>query len=482
MIRNKVLMRVLALFVVSILILALAACGQTQKDTGTENKDTTAVASTQETTQQETAPNVKITLWGKPNSDAPAWAKEYWDYAVQSYKTKYPNVEIEDLSVAPGADWKQQYDKSLMAGDAPTVYSGFSYSDVQTRAKNGMAADITEFVNNWDLKKAGKVYSTFDDALQVNGKWYAIPSSPFVYSICYNKATVQAGGGDINNLPKTWDEFAALGQKITDKSIPRFGNIMVGMEWCAWAFTPWVWSAGGEMVRANGDGTYKIAFNEDPAVDAAMFWHDMVWKYNMTQKDVLEDFGTVVEDLTSGRGAFGWGDATWFQGPAKEKYGAKDDNFGTMGVPVKDSSISTPAAIAGCDVYVFDPKANKDQLQAAWNFAQMFTYDEKVTMGIYKIIAKANSLDSRPCARLDLTEKKYALTNWSDSLRKEFAQISKYAKPEPFCNNWNDLKNAIVKPLQTILLGEKLTREDVKKILTDCAEDLYKKYPESFKK
>jgi hypothetical protein len=55
------------------------------------------------------------------------------------------------------------------------------------------------------------------------------------------------------------------------------------------------------------------------------------------------------------------------------------------------------------------------------------------------------------------------------------------AQPEPWCPNWNDLKNEIVKPLQTIYLTENITRDDAKKLLTDCAQTLCTKYPTSFR-
>ena len=60
--------------------------------------------------------------------------------------------------------------------------------------------------------------------------------------------------------------------------------------------------------------------------------------------------------------------------------------------------------------------------------------------------------------------------------------MMKVARPEPFCPNWNQLKDEIVKPLQTIYLTKGITRDEVKKLLDDCAEAMYQKYPDSFKK
>jgi len=46
------------------------------------------------------------------------------------------------------------------------------------------------------------------------------------------------------------------------------------MEWSAWEFTAWVWSAGGEMVKKKEDKYWRITFNEAPGIDAVMLWHD----------------------------------------------------------------------------------------------------------------------------------------------------------------------------------------------------------------
>ena len=126
------------------------------------------------------------------------------------------------------------------------------------------------------------------------------------------------------------------------------------------------------MVRKNDDGTYKIAFNEPEGVDAAMFMNEMIWKYKMTQKDVLMSIG----DL----------------------------------------------------------------------------------------------------GKLAANE------NLSESTRKEIMSLSLNAKPEPYCPHWGDVKTELVNPLQTIFLKEGITREEAQKLLDDCANTLYDKYPDTFKK
>ncbi len=424
---------------------------------------------------------VKITVWG-PLENYSEVEKQSWTYCVNEFKRRYPDVEIVSVFSPAGTDYRQQYDKALMAGEAPTVTNLLPYVDVQSRAANGMIADISEFVNNWDLKKQGKVNSAMDEALQYNGKWYGVMDYIYLAGTVYNKTALKAGGGDVNALPKTWDEFTSLGQKVTDLNVPRFGYLLVGMEWNAWPFTPWVWSAGGEMVIPNGDGTYRIGFTEDPGVDAAMLWHDMIWKYHMTQKDVLKSWNDLRDDMHSGRGVFAFGRMDHYASEAEQKYGIPQDTFGIIPIPAKDAD-HEQVSIAGGNAWVFSPTATKAELEAAWNFVQLFDYDEAFQIKKWEYENSIGGINNRIPPRTDLVNQKFSMaTSWPESWAEEFAVISDTARMEPWCPNWNNLKNILAPVLQKILLTEKITRDEVRTLLNQAANEAYQQYPETFKK
>ena len=44
------------------------------------------------------------------------------------------------------------------------------------------------------------------------------------------------------------------------------------------------------------------------------------------------------------------------------------------------------------------------------------------------------------------------------------------------------MKNEIVTPLQTIYLTDNITRDEAQRLLDECAEILYSKYPDAFRK
>ncbi len=426
--------------------------------------------------------NITLKLWTKPTQDATANDIEIHEEWITALKAKFPNVTFEEAIAPAGNDYRTEYDKALMAGTAPAYHSMFSYTDIPSRIKNKTIADITEYVKDWDLKKEGKVLDTFDEAISSDGKWYAMPKYAYTMACFVNRRLLRENGESDTAFPETWDEFAKQGAKITDFSVPRIGYALVGMDWCAWPFTAWVWSAGGEMVRQNDDGTYKLAFNEDAGVDAAVFMNEMIWKHKMTQKDVLmsmKDLESLAQNQTA---VYSWNQLSIISKEAIEKYNLDPDDYTVMAMPVKDKSIDRPA-LAGGEVTTFNPKLSEEELAVAVEVVKYSDFsDERMDVSIDNI-KKYGSTSVTVPGRVDYYEKKLdAIESLTAQKRSNLLELSKNAKPEPFCEHWSELKTELVNPLQEIFLKEGISRDEVKKLLDDCADKLYSMYPDTFKK
>lgn len=433
--------------------------------------------------KQASSEKVTLTLWNRPAEGDLEWKIEQNNRLEESLKEKFPNINF-DFKTAPagGTDYRQEYDKALMAGTAPAIYDMFSYTDIPARLENGTVADITKYVDNWDLKKEGKILNVFDEAISKDNKWYAIPKYAYTQATMVNLKTIEAAGGNVDELPATWQEFADFGAKITDVNVPRIGYSLLGMDWCAWPFTAWVWSAGGEMVEKNSDGTYRIAFADDEAVDTAVFLNEMIWKYKMTQKDVLADLGTVYKNILNGTAAFAWLNFNELKSDTLSEYNMKVSDFSQMAMPVKDSSIKRPA-LAGGEVITFNPKLTETELDAAMEVAKWMYFSDERMQTICDEIKEFEVTDVNIPGRVDWYEKKLeANTQITDKQKDEFIKLSENAKPEPFCAHWSEVKSELVAPLQKIYLTEGLTRDEIKQILSECADKLYSQYPDTFKK
>lgn len=434
--------------------------------------------------EDKKASNDKVTLrlWTKPSQDAKEDEIQRHDEWLAMMKEKFPNVIFDEVVKPGGTDYRQEYDKALMAGTAPAYMAEFSYTDIPSRIKNGTVADITKYVENWDLKKDGKILTTFDDAISSNGKWYALPYAAYTQASLVNKKLLRENGESETDFPKTWEEFAAQGQKITDLSVPRIGYALMGMDWCAWPFTAWVWSAGGEMVRSNGDGTYKIAFNEPEGVDAAVFMNEMIWKYKMTQKDVLMSIDDLYTMSKNNTAVYSWATLANLDETAVERYNLNLDDFTVAPLPVKDSSIAQPA-LAGGEVITFNPKLSEEELAVAVEVAKYSYFSDEMMDRDVENIKKYNLVNIKVPGRVDYYEKRLdANSSMNEEKKADLVKMTENAKPEPYCEHWSDLKTELINPLQEIFLTEGITRDKVQKLLDDCADRLYELYPDAFKK
>lgn len=457
---KKSLKKILTIGLTSVMLLQLVGCGSNSKQ---EDK-------------------VTLRLWTKPTQDAKPEDVAHHDRWMAALKEKFPDVIFEETIMPEGTDYRQEYDKALMAGTAPAFMSLFSYTDIPTRMKNGTIADITKYVEDWDMKKDGKILTVFDEAISKDGKWYAMPSAAYTQACLVNKKLLKENGEDASNLPNTWKEFAEQGQRLTDFSVPRIGYALIGMDWCAWPYTAWVWSAGGEMVRENEDGTFKIAFNEPAGVDAAVFMNEMIWKYKMTQKDILMSIKDLEQLARNETAVYSWNQLSVISSDAVERYGLNPDDFSVMAMPVKDESIERPA-LAGGEVVTFNPKLSEKELEVAVEVAKYLYYSDEMVEMTCDYIKDNNLFDTKIPGRVDLYEKKLdANVNLTEEKKQELLELSKTAKPEPYCAHWTDLKTELANPLQEIFLKEGITRDEVQSLLDDCAKKLYELYPDTFKK
>ncbi|MBP3359962.1 MAG: extracellular solute-binding protein [Clostridia bacterium] len=425
---------------------------------------------------------VKLTLWLRPPADALEHKIISNERMEAVLIEKFPDIEFDFKTQPIGIDYRQEYDKALMADTAPGFYTSFSYTDLPSRMENGTVADITEFVENWDLKKEGKVIDIFDHAISKNGKWYALPGEAYTEATLVNTKTIKSAGMDAGSLPKTWKEFAEFGVSVTDPSVPRIGYSLIGMDWCAWPFTAWVWSAGGEMVEPNEDGTYRVAFSDEPAVDAAVFLNEMIWKYKMTQKDVLADLGTVHQNLVNGTACFSWMSLQDLDVDELAEFDMTMSDFTNMAMPVKDASIPGPA-LAGGEVIAFNPKLSDKELETAWEVATWLYFSDERMQVMCDELKEFKHNDIKVPGRADWYDKKLqANVSISKEQLESLKELNKNAKPEPYCPHWSEIKSELVAPLQKIYTTEGITRDEVKRLLSECAEKIYTLYPNEFKK
>jgi ABC-type glycerol-3-phosphate transport system substrate-binding protein len=183
---NKILKQACSISLIGALVFSMVACKKTKPDWGSRWPKES-----------------KVRLWSKPNSDARPQELAAYEESMKVLKEKFPNVEFIEESLIPAPITDSLMIRRLMAGIAPTSVGIFSYTDIPTRSKNNTIADISKYVDNWDLKKQDKIITQFDDAIKTKeGKWYAIPRQAYVIGTLYNSKAIKDGGGDPENYQR----------------------------------------------------------------------------------------------------------------------------------------------------------------------------------------------------------------------------------------------------------------------------------------
>ena len=130
-----------------------------------------------------------------------------------------------------------------------------------------------------------------------DGKLEALPFGGDVSVIYYNKDMFRARGLDPDKPPRSWEQFTAVAQKLTQAPDVYGFEIYPGYPTMTTFYgLPYLWMAGGEVI----DPLKKMfAFNSDAGVRALTFLSDLHLKYHVLlpsaigktgDADVLLDF------------------------------------------------------------------------------------------------------------------------------------------------------------------------------------------------
>lgn len=226
---KKVLLAALAVF-------AFTACGANQNDGG--NKEDTK-ANNEQTEQKDDSKEEKDS--SSDSSDKKFAGKTLTLAGLDGgYGTEGWKKVIAKFEEKTGAKVEAKFEKNIyevirpeiQAGNAPDViYNNIGQESglTETMIKEHMLMDITDVLDmtvpGEDKKVSEKIIPGFTDTAVTNpygdGKTYLAPLFYSPTGLWYNKAMFKEGGGKYE-LPKTMDEFIALGEEAKKDGISLF--------------------------------------------------------------------------------------------------------------------------------------------------------------------------------------------------------------------------------------------------------------------
>lgn len=135
---------------------------------------------------------------------------------VQRFAKDNPDVSVKIQMIA----WRTFYDKlsaSLVAGNPPEMWIQHS-EDVIRYASKGLMKQLDNLAAGNDIPGQSIPISDMGYTLpyaQYKGKLYSVPLDQYTWCILYNKDLVKTAGLDPEKPPKTGEEFATWGRKLT---------------------------------------------------------------------------------------------------------------------------------------------------------------------------------------------------------------------------------------------------------------------------
>lgn len=200
------------------------------------------------TTAADDGKPVTITVWHGQNQSA----LKVFNKLVGEFNATHPKIKVDSQLGTVADTMLQKVTAALAGGKYPDMAFIFG-PNVANLSRSPKALDLTEAVKgagwNWD-----DFFSPARSAVTVDGKVRAVPAMIDSLAVLYNKKLFTAAGIPFPKAGWTWDEYRATAKKLTNGSKGTFGTgwPATGDEDTTWRIWPMVWSAGGDVVSADG--------------------------------------------------------------------------------------------------------------------------------------------------------------------------------------------------------------------------------------
>ncbi len=179
--------------------------------------------------------------------------------------------------ILPGAGGRSTFMLALAGGNAPDIYKAW-FHILRHDIDQGFVYPLDEWLDAKDIPQD----NIWDRVRVKDGHVWAVPT-PGVqyYGIIYRKDLARAADLDPASPPRTWEEF-----RTWCRALKRPGVRPFAVENRPWGFLPWVQSAGGDVVNAEGTAA---TFDCPAALEAAGFLQELV------REDLILGFPTLTQ-------------------------------------------------------------------------------------------------------------------------------------------------------------------------------------------
>jgi multiple sugar transport system substrate-binding protein len=191
---------------------------------------------------------VTIVVWHGQNQSA----QKVFNQLTAEFNRTHPKIHVDAEVGAPADSLLEKVTAALAGGKYPDMAFIFG-PNVANLSRSPKALDLTQAVKgagwNWE-----DIYAPAREAVTIDGKVRALPAIIDSMAVAYNKKLFRQAGLPAPKAGWTWDDYRAIAKRLTDSAKGTFGTgwPATGDEDTTWRIWPLVWSAGGDVLSADG--------------------------------------------------------------------------------------------------------------------------------------------------------------------------------------------------------------------------------------
>ena len=363
--------------------------------------------------------------------------------AAATYTQAHPDTKI-TVRAVPFGDLLTTLRTSGGGAGGATI-AGIYDAWLPDLAKDQLVAAVPEAIAadtkaNWPAGVIG--------AASIGGVLYGIPNEIDVYALNYNKKLFAEAG--IAEPPKTWDEFLAAAEKLTDKARGQQGFGLIN-SWAAGVLHPFsslLVSNGGDLVV---DG--KPTLDSEAAKQTFELYEKLIKSGYSDPAMATADANTTgpfLDSFVSGKTGMIIM-ANWWESALKAGMGDNFADIATAPIPVGPSG-DTARSISYSWMTVVNAKASAEEQTAAWDFLNWLNGPESGPNGasaMGDILMSMGILPSRTSDGAAFADKLAA-----DSFLKGYTETLGNAKPFPVVLGGQEFSESLQKTLEAIQFGQ----------------------------
>ncbi|MEZ5825655.1 MAG: extracellular solute-binding protein [Geminicoccaceae bacterium] len=200
------------------------------------------------------------------NTSDPA-PKAAFEAAIAQFEKENPDVTVK-FNVFDHEGFKTSI-RNFLSSQAPDVVTWFAGNRMKVFVDRGLLEDVSDI---WQTEGLDKKMASSLSAMSVDGKQFGVPYAYYQWGVYYRRDLFEQVGAEV---PKTWDEFLAVGEKLKGAGITP---VTIG--------TKYLWTAAGWFdylnIRTNGldfhielmDG--KVPYTDDRVKATMANWKQLI--------------------------------------------------------------------------------------------------------------------------------------------------------------------------------------------------------------